>query len=196
MKIDYFEQLPEEFVASAVSLYLEAFQDKLNPILGNDGRARGVFKKHPDATHCLAAVVDQRLVGILAVQNSQGSFLNPALKTMTEAYGLPGGILRMLGLALLNHSTAPDELYIDGLAVVEEMRSRGIGSRLLEELEKIALRKKIGTISLEVIDTNPEAEALYQRLGFAVKKQRALWPWRFFFRFPFKFVRLMVKTIR
>lgn len=141
MQVDYLEYLPEPFKAAALDLYLGAFQDKLRPILGNDNRARDTLIKNMDTTQCLAAVCDQRLVGILVIQNSKGRFLNPALRTMIQAYGWLGGIFRMFGLALFDHSTAPDELSVDGIAVIKKMRDNGIGSQLLNLLEKMALKK-------------------------------------------------------
>ncbi len=195
MQIDYFNELPDSFTADAVALYLNAFADKLCPILGNDERAQEVLLENVDATQCLTAICDRKLVGILAIQNHTGSFFNPTLRAMTGAYGLPSGIFRMLGLALLDYSTAPDELYVDGIAVVKEMRGNKIGSRLMGILEKMALKKGLRRISLEVIDTNPRAEALYRRLGFKVTNQRTLRLLNFFFKFPFKSSRLMIKRI-
>ncbi len=195
MKINYYEQLPDPFKNSAVDLYLHAFQDKLYPILGNDSRAQEVLKKNLDATHCLAAVRDQRLAGILAIKHNNGSFANPTLKTMIRAYGWSSGIYRMLGLALLDYTTAPDEVYIDGIAVVDDMQGSGIGSHLLKMLERMAIRDEIRKISLEVIDTNPRAEALYRRLGFEVIRQRTIRYLNFFYKFSFKSSHLMVKVI-
>jgi ribosomal protein S18 acetylase RimI-like enzyme len=195
MQIEYSEQLPNQFRASAVRLYLDAFQEKLIPILGNDSRAQDVLEKNLDITQCLAAICDQKLVGILAIQNNKGSFLNPTLRTMIKVYGIRGGFFRMCALALMHHSTAPDELYVDGIAVVAEMRGNGIGSRLLHMVESIALKKAIRTISLEVLDTNPRAEALYRRIGFIVTKQRKIWPLNYFIKFPFKSTNVMVKKI-
>jgi ribosomal protein S18 acetylase RimI-like enzyme len=196
MPIDYLEYLAEPFKAAALDLYLDAFQDKLGPILGHDDRARDVLNHGIDATQCLAAISDQRLVGILAVQNKEGRFLNPKFSAIIRAYGWPGGILRMFGLALIDYSTAADELYVDGIAVIKEMRGKGIGSRLLDLLEKMAVEKRIRRISLEVIDTNPRAEVLYRRLGFKVVKQRNIYLLNFLFNFPFQSSRLMVKNIR
>lgn len=82
--------------------------------------------------------------------------------------------------------TVPDELYVDGVAVVDEMRGNGIGSRLFDLLERIALKRGIRTISIEVINTNPRAKALYERLGFIVTKQRRVWPFSLVYRFPFQ----------
>ena len=195
MKINYFEQLPAPFTADAVDLYLNAFQDKLYPILGDDSRAQKVLKKNLDATHCLAAVCDPKLAGILAIQNNNGSFVNPTLRTMIRAYGWSSGIYRMFGLVLLDYSADPDEVYIDGIAVAEDMQGSGIGSHLLKMLERMAVKNGIRKISLEVIDTNPRAEALYRRLGFEVVKQRTIRFLNIFYKFNFKSSRLMMKMI-
>lgn len=77
MQLDCLDHLPDEFSTSAVHLFLSALQDKLIPILGNDGRAQDVLEKNLDTRHCLAAICDRKLVGILAIKNSKGSFLNP-----------------------------------------------------------------------------------------------------------------------
>ena len=101
----------------------------------------------------------------------------------------------MGGLAVLHHTTCTDELYVDGVAVAHEMRGKGIGSRLFGLLERTASKKGVRTISLEVIDTNPRAKALYEHIGFVVMKTQALWPLNLFVKFPFRSSTLMVKTM-
>ncbi|MCP4623041.1 MAG: GNAT family N-acetyltransferase [bacterium] len=98
-------------------------------------------------------------------------------------------------LAILYHTTGTDELYVDGVAVAGEMRGKGIGSHLFELLEQAALKKRIKNISLEVIDTNPRAKVLYERLGFVAVKTQTLWPFNLFVRFPFKSATLMAKSM-
>jgi ribosomal protein S18 acetylase RimI-like enzyme len=79
--------------------------------------------------------------------------------------------------------------------VASEMRGKGIGSHLFDLLEQAVLKKRIKTISLEVIDTNPRAKAFYERLGFVAVKTQTLWPLNLFVRFPFRSATLMVKTM-
>jgi ribosomal protein S18 acetylase RimI-like enzyme len=114
---------------------------------------------------------------------------------MVRVYGILGGILRMGGLAILHHTTSTDELYVDGVAVAHEMRGEGIGSHLFDLLERAASKKRIRTISLDVIDTNPRAKALYEHLGFVVMKSQTLWPLNLFVKFPFSSATLMIKTM-
>ncbi len=195
MQIDYLDYLPDEFRASAITLYFNALSEKLEPILGNDERAKEALGSHLATDKCLVAVCDQKLAGILGLQDNKGGFINPTLNTMVKLYGIPGGFLRMSGLAMLHHRTASDELYVDGVAVADEMRGKGIGSQLFDRLERIAAKKSVRQISLEVIDTNQRARALYEHLGFVATTEQSIWPLNLFLNFPFKSATLMVKRI-
>ncbi len=195
MQIYYLDCLPEELRDSAIQLYFNSLKEKLEPILGSDGRAQEVLASSITTDNCLIAVCDEKLVGIMGVQTNKGGFINPSLKAMTRIYGTLGGILRMVGLATLHHSTNVDEFHVDGVAVAHEMRGKGIGSCLFDLLEQTAAKKNIRTISLEVIDTNPRAKALYEQLGFIKMKTRSIKPLNLFIKFPFRAATLMVKTI-
>jgi len=180
MQIDYLNYLPDEFRASAIRLYFNALKEKLEPILGSDGRAQEVLASNIATDKCLVAICDEKLVGIMGIQTNKGGFMNPRLKNMVRIYGILGGIVRMGGLAILHHTSSSDEIYVDGVAVVHEMRGKGIGSRLFDLLQRNAAKKGIRTISLEVIDTNPRAKSLYEQLGFVVMKSQILWPLNLF----------------
>ncbi len=78
---------------------------------------------------------------------------------------------------------------------MSEMRGKGIGSHLFNSLEQAVLKKRIKKISLEVIDTNPRAKSLYERLGFVAVKTQTLWPVNLFVKFPFRSSTLMAKTM-
>jgi ribosomal protein S18 acetylase RimI-like enzyme len=195
MQVDYIDYLPDEFRASAIRLYFNALKEKLEPILSSDGRAHEALASNITTDKCLVAIGDEKLVGIMGIQTNKGGFVNPSLKTMVRIYGILGGILRMSGLAILHHTTSTDELYVDGVAVAHEIRGKGIGSRLFDLLERTAFKKGIRTISLEVIDTNQRAKALYEHLGFVVMKTHTLWPLNLFVKFPFKSATLMVKSV-
>jgi ribosomal protein S18 acetylase RimI-like enzyme len=195
MQVDYKDYLPYEFRASAIQLYFTALKEKLEPILGSDGRAIKALENNIATGKCLVAIFDEKLVGIMGIQTNKGGFLNPRFKTMVNIYGILGGIIRMGGLMILHHTTRTDELYIDGVAVAHEMRGKGIGSSLFDLLERSASEKRIRMISLEVIDTNPRAKALYEHLGFEVMKVQTLWPLSLFIKFPFRSSTLMIKKI-
>jgi ribosomal protein S18 acetylase RimI-like enzyme len=195
MQVDYLDYLPDDFKVSAIRLYFNALKEKLEPILGSDGRAQEALASNIATDKCLVAICNGKLVGVMGIQTNKRGFVNPKLITMVRIYGSYGGILRMGGLAILHHTIGTDELYVDGVAVASEMRGKGIGSHLFDLLEQAVLKKRIKTISLEVIDTNPRAKAFYERLGFVAVKTQTLWPLNLFVRFPFRSATLMVKTM-
>ena len=59
---------------------------------------------------------------------------------------------------------------MDGIAVKDGNRGRGIGKQLFTELEKFASDSKMSSIKLEVIDENPKAKKLYESIGFTPTK--------------------------
>lgn len=195
MQIEYLNYLPDQYKASALQLYFNSLKNKLGPILGEYDRAKQVLESELIMQNCFAATCEQKLVGVLGIQTSSGGFVNPSIAQAIRVYGLFSGLLRMSGLALLHHACGSDELYVDGIAVATEMRGKGIGSRLLHMLERAAREKGIKTISLEVVDSNPRAQALYERLGFVAIRQRTVWPYNILFRLPFQMSTLMVKTM-
>lgn len=85
---------------------------------------------------------------------------------MLRAYGHLRGLRRLLILALFERRPAPGQLVMDGIAVDQDMRGRGIGSLLIEEVVAVAAERECREIRLDVIDTNPRARALYERRGF------------------------------
>ncbi|WP_328870003.1 GNAT family N-acetyltransferase [Streptomyces sp. NBC_00287] len=55
---------------------------------------------------------------------------------------------------------------IGGLAVAEELRSRGIGTALVRAAEELARQRGLTVVGIGVGKDNPRAAALYERLGY------------------------------
>lgn len=73
-----------------------------------------------------------------------------------------GRILGYAGLAV----TAPDEAWVNNLAVRRDAQRRGTGRALLEALLAEAARRKVGRVLLEVAADNVPAQKLYAGYGF------------------------------
>ncbi|WP_181151144.1 GNAT family N-acetyltransferase [Paenibacillus sp. PCH8] len=69
------------------------------------------------------------------------------------------------------HLYPENVMHIDPIVVIEEARGKGIGRLLLTELEQVAKNKQITRINLEVVDTNPSAQKLYERIGYVIQKE-------------------------
>lgn len=59
-----------------------------------------------------------------------------------------------------------DEGYINNIAVKPEYRNRGIGSALLEEINKESRKLNLSFLTLEVRESNLSAIHLYQKKGY------------------------------
>ncbi len=195
MTFTYQKSVPPELINSAVSLYVDALKDKVVPVLGDTTRAISVLTDNLVPGRCLAAICDDKLVGILAIQTAQGGFFSPSMQSIISEYGWVQGLYRYAGLFFLHHETKCDEWYVDGIAVDKDMRGKKVGTALLGRLEIMAKENGIRKISLEVIDTNERARSLYRRLGFVETKQTAIWPFNYLYKFPFKTVITMEKEL-
>lgn len=58
------------------------------------------------------------------------------------------------------------DAHITNVAVKPSFQGQGIGTLLIEEIEKFAVTKRCETITLEVRISNIDAQRLYRRLGF------------------------------
>jgi len=65
-----------------------------------------------------------------------------------------------------------EEMHVQTLAVRRDRRRRGIASRLVEEMMRIAREAPIFEASLEVRRSNRAARELYRKFGFRVKGVR------------------------
>jgi ribosomal protein S18 acetylase RimI-like enzyme len=55
--------------------------------------------------------------------------------------------------------------------VTPELRSRGVGTKLIRKAEGLAGRHGFPVVEIGVTDSNPDARRLYDRLGYAVVSQ-------------------------
>jgi len=60
-----------------------------------------------------------------------------------------------------------DALYLAGIYVLPEYQGDGVGSALIMEIMNEASERQL-PVALQVLKVNPRAQALYEKLGFAV----------------------------
>lgn len=162
--------LPEGLQTQAAGLYFEAFQQKLQPIMGNAEIIIPLLANHFAVNKAFVAIQQGKLVGILGVHHEGGSFVNIPYTTIRKQFGWLSGTFKYGLLALLSRPSIKGELLLDGIAVDGTMRGKGIGTRLLEAAFTFARGQHYTTIRLDVIDTNPLAKRLYERVGFVATK--------------------------
>ncbi|MCR9120932.1 MAG: GNAT family N-acetyltransferase [Phyllobacteriaceae bacterium] len=176
---------PEALRREAAALYFDAFAAKLAPIMGRDGRAQAFFFDVLDPDFCLSAVSGDgtRLLGLVGFKTADGALTGGGMADLARHYGWLGCVWRGLLLTLLERELEPGIFLLDGIAVAPDARGLGIGTALLDAVEKEAVSHGCPTIRLDVIDTNPRARALYERRGYEPVSVEQLGPLRHLFGF-------------
>lgn len=170
--------MPASAREAAAHLYLEAFGGKIGGILGPAPRARAFLAEILDPAHAIAALQDGQLVGIAGYKTAQGGLMNGGLRALARHYGWLGALWRAPLLALLERRPKPGLLQMDGICVAASARGMGVGSALLSAIFALAEKAGHTGISLDVIDANPRARALYLRQGFVPMRTQHIGPLR------------------
>ena len=158
---------PDELRHPAVELYDAAFGPKLSIAIPNTVARISVLREGLDPTYSFVAVSDGQLMGIAGFKTARGSLTGGiSFRSLKDALGLLGAVRAVLVLALFHRKLTTGQLLMDGIAVSPKMRGRGIGTKLLGRLEQYARNEGYESLRLDVIDTNPAARRLYERVGF------------------------------
>ncbi|GAA6191754.1 GNAT family N-acetyltransferase [Phaeobacter sp. NW0010-22] len=148
-------------------LFWQAFSAKLGRIMGPDARALQFFNGCLNPNFALVARDEQgQLLGVAGFRTDAGGLVDGSLQDMARVYGWVGGIWRGLLLSLLERKVQPDVFQMDGLFVDASARGLGVGTALLEAVFQEAHQRQLDCVQLDVIDINPRARALYERVGF------------------------------
>jgi ribosomal protein S18 acetylase RimI-like enzyme len=102
-------------------------------------------------------------------------FTLAAARQILGCYGLFAG-LGVIGRGLRCEGVIPPPprrvFYLAHLGVRPELRSQGIGATLIAHLIGIGKARGFKTAALDVSVENPRGQALYERLGFRVVRER------------------------
>jgi len=151
----------------AARIFYEAFEKKLFPILRNSVKLQNLLSDSFVADCIYSARIGFNLVGIVGLDYDGKKFYKARIGACLRHLGVWYGLLAWVVLALFMegfHGQA--EIRIAALAVDENYRGMGIGTRLIEEAILLAREKGYRAVRLEVVDTNPGAYQLYRRMGF------------------------------
>ncbi len=160
--------LSEQDRHPAAEIYYHAFRRKFQPFLGNQVHFISILEKSFNPVRAIVARRGGECVGLAGVQHDGQELLGFTHSIFVSEFGWIFGTIRYLSLGLFEQSTDKGELLLEGIAVHPSCRGQGIGTKLLEAVFDYAREKGIDSVKLEVIDTNPAAQKLYERMGFAI----------------------------
>ncbi|MEM7774744.1 MAG: GNAT family N-acetyltransferase [Pseudomonadota bacterium] len=184
--------VPQAQIARATRIYCEAFGEKLSPFLGSVDDMVGPLSSALVADRAVVAMRGGEVAGVVGFKVRGRGLFEPTFWQFAKAYGWSGPF-RLLGLSFLDRPERSGELLLDGLAVAADARGQGLGTGLLKATEAHAARLGKVSVGLDVVDTNPRARQLYERVGFAATKTTGVGAMRLVF--PFRAVTRMTKPV-
>ena len=161
--------MPEEFRREVAEIVYEAFRQKLALLIGSPEQGVAILEKSIDPAMAIIAACQDRPVGVAGLQYAGRNFINPQRSEFVRQFGALSGTARFVMFKLFFLAYYQKDMYIDTLAVSPAMRGKGVGTRLLEAVFQTAREKGFKSVSLEVVDTNPDARRLYERVGFVAQ---------------------------
>lgn len=166
------------------ALFWQAFSGKLGKVMGPENRALEFLGQTLDPEFALVAR-DQTgaLLGLAGFKTSSGGLINAGLSELAAHYGWLGCLWRAALLSLLERDLKPGVFQMDGIFVKAASRGLGVGTLLLQSVQELAERRGMEEVQLDVIDINPKARKLYERVGFRAIGTERTGPLRWIFGF-------------
>lgn len=166
------------------ALYWDAFGGKLGRVLGPRDRALDFFEAVLSPDHAICARdADGSILGVAGFKTARGALVGGGFRELARVYGGIGALWRQGLLSLLSRDTDNARFLLDGLFVAPHARGRGVGTMLLDAVAAEAAARGYAELRLDVIDRNPRARALYERVGFRPVGNTSIGPLRLIFGF-------------
>lgn len=176
-----FPEAEREAVARA---FWEAFEGKLGRVLGPEAKALAFLRAALRSDFAFTVLdADGHVLGAAGFKTEEGGLVSAGYSDLAAVYGRVGAMWRGPLLDLMERSLAPGQMLMDGIFVSSRARGTGLGTRLIEAIVEEAAERGLRAVRLDVIDTNPRARALYERMGFEAVAEERLGPLRFIFGF-------------
>ena len=159
--------LHEGHLKAAAQLYDEAFEGKFAVAIKSRQDRLALFENTFVGRFAISASVERKLVGIAGFHTLDGSLTGGIdAGVLLTRLGVVRGLWAIGIFGLYERKPELGQLLMDGIAVHKDYRGNGIGSQLLRNTVAYARENGFTTIRLDVVDTNPGAQRLYERRGF------------------------------
>ncbi|MBM3705715.1 MAG: GNAT family N-acetyltransferase [Actinobacteria bacterium] len=157
-------------IEKAVEILYEAFSRKISALIKSREKAIEIHKRALKLPYVFFALLDGEIIGIAGLHYSNQSFLEFRYTDIRKSFNPFKSVFYYFVFRMVVPKIGKDVIRIDSLAVDVHFRGNGVGTMLIEEVCEFARKNGFREVMLEVVDTNPRAKALYERLGFVQKK--------------------------
>jgi ribosomal protein S18 acetylase RimI-like enzyme len=164
--------MPEAMRHQAAVICYEGFRPQMESLVGSQQKGIAILERSLDVELALIALYQDRLAGFLGLQYENRPFFQFKRSHFIRELGFLRGLLVFLLFTLSATPIQKTEMFINVIVVDASMRGRGIGTSLINAAFEIAQQNQFHAILLDVVDTNPEARRLYERMGFIPMRTR------------------------
>lgn len=164
--------LPEHYYRQAAGVLYDAFRQKFEPILGSRERSIVLLVATFAPEMAFVALYEGQFAGVAALKYEGRSLYAFTLPAFAREYGWLRGPFKLALFALADSRPARGEFMLDSIAVAPTMRGKGVGTQLIQAVAAYALELGFDALYLEVVDTNPRAQRLYEQLGFVATETK------------------------
>lgn len=148
------------------ALYWEAFGRKLRPGFTNEAIGQAAVKSGLRSDRMFVARRGATVLGICGFCDIDAGAVDLTWSSLRQTLSISASLRAGISLVALARVPRAESLVLDGLCVDSAARGLGVGTALLNAATNYALQDGKRSIRLSVIDNNPRARALYERLGF------------------------------
>ncbi|KAB3532135.1 GNAT family N-acetyltransferase [Alkaliphilus pronyensis] len=161
----------------AAQLYSKAFERKFAKVIGKEEVIEVLLERVMNPNCSFGAYnTENKLIGLVGYHVRNQMLISISPWDFIKTFGLLSGFFKAILAHIIFHRKADNEkqLLMDGIAVDATCRGQGVGTLLFNTLITFAKSEGYESIKLDVIDENPKAKALYERLGFVQKEYKKL----------------------
>lgn len=175
------EGVPDRQRAQAVRLYWHHFGRQILPLRVPDRLGCALLERALQGDRVVTAQGPcGELVGVMGLRDAGGGILSLDRMVLRDIFGhVVGGLLWAI---MQSHRSGPDttDMLIDGIAVADGWRRRGVGTLLMAAACELATLRGYPGLQAEVAANNRAALAFYRSLGFQERGRAKIgWPWSF-----------------
>jgi ribosomal protein S18 acetylase RimI-like enzyme len=164
------DKTSESQLDQAIEIYYCAFKKKIRALIKSKEKALVIYKKSLNADRVLYALLDEKVAGIIGLHYDNKNFMEIRYRDLREYFNPVFSYFIYFVYKRMSPKLKNDVMRIDSIAVEVIARGQGIGSILIEKVFELAKDKGFKEVVLEVVDTNPKAKKLYEKIGFKEKK--------------------------
>ena len=164
-ELEIWRGLPVALRGPAARIYYAAFGQKM-AALGNEAQSLALLECCMAGEQAIVALRQGALLGLAGLAEAGRPFVALRLAQFVHVLGPVRGALSCLGWRAFTRWAGDGELILDALAGDPAGRGTGVGTRLLGAVQDLARERGFALVSLDVVDTNPRARQLYERVGF------------------------------